>query len=93
MIVKKAYNMAAQMNIPVLGLVQNMSYLSCPDCGKKIYLYGQGNGEITAAKLNIPAYAELPIEPAIAGLCDAGAIEAFENNYLDQMIKYLEAIN
>ena len=57
MIVKKAYNMAKQMNIPVVGLVQNMSYFECPDCGKRIYIYGEGKGEQTAKSLEIPAYA------------------------------------
>ena len=92
MIVKKAYNMASQMDIPVLGLVQNMSYLACPDCGKKIYLYGQGNGAQTAKQLVIPSYAELPIEPEIAALCDAGNIEAFNNHYLDDMISFIEKL-
>lgn len=92
MIVKKAYNMASQMDIPVLGLVQNMSYLSCPDCGKKIYLYGQGNGAQTAKQLVIPSYAELPIEPEIAALCDAGNIEAFNNHHLEDMISFIEKL-
>lgn len=92
MIVKKAYNMASQMDIPVLGLVQNMSYLACPDCGKKIYLYGQGNGAQTAKQLAIPSYAELPIEPEIAALCDAGNIEAFNNHHLDDMISFIEKL-
>ncbi len=92
MIVKKAYNMAKQMNIPVVGLVQNMSYLLCPDCGKKIYIYGEGKGEEMAKTLAIPAYAALPIEPAIASLCDRGAIEEFTHSYLDDMIHYIETI-
>ncbi|MEE1243252.1 P-loop NTPase [Frisingicoccus sp.] len=87
MIVKKAYNMAQMMNIPVIGLVQNMSYVLCPDCGKKIYIYGEGHGEETAKELNIPAYASLPIIPEIAALCDAGAIEDFENVYLTDFVK------
>ena len=66
MIVKKAYNMAQMMNIPVLGLIQNMSYIICPDCGKQIYIYGEGHGEETAKELNIPAYASLPMIPEIA---------------------------
>ena len=92
MIVKKAYNMAKQMNIPVVALVQNMSYLACPDCGKKIYLYGQGNGKETAEKLDIPSYSELPIEPVIAKLCDEGRIEDFENSYLADVVRYIETI-
>lgn len=92
MIVKKAYNMAKQMNIPVVGLVQNMSYLLCPDCGKKIYIYGEGKGEEMAAALDIPSYASLPIEPEIASLCDKGAIESFDHEYLNDMISYIETI-
>ena len=87
MIVKKAYNMAQMMNIPVLGLVQNMSYVSCPDCGKKIFIYGEGHGEETAKELNIPAYTTLPIIPEIASLCDAGAIEDFDNTYMGDFIE------
>ncbi len=87
MIVKKAYNMATSMNIPVVGLVQNMSYVECPDCGKKIYIYGEGSGEETAKELNIPNYASLPIQPEIAKLCDQGKIEEFQHTFLDAMIK------
>lgn len=89
MIVKKAYNMAQMMNIPVLGLIQNMSYIICPDCGKKIYIYGEGHGEETAKELNIPAYASLPMIPEIAALCDAGAIEDYDNTYLGAFIDKL----
>lgn len=90
MIVKKAYNMAKQMNIPVVGLVQNMSYLLCPDCGKKIFIYGQNDGQALAQSLNIPAYAELPIEPEIAKLCDEGRIEDFSHEYMNGLIDYIE---
>ena len=89
MIVKKAYNMAQMMNIPVLGLIQNMSYIICPDCGKKIYIYGEGHGEETAKELNIPAYASLPMIPEIAALCDAGAIEDYDTMYLGSFIDKL----
>ena len=89
MIVKKAYNMAQMMNIPVLGLIQNMSYIICPDCGKKIYIYGEGHGEEIAKELNIPAYASLPMIPEIAALCDAGAIEDYDNMYLGSFIDKL----
>ena len=93
MIVKKAYNMAKMMNVPVLGLVQNMSYLLCPDCGRMIYIYGEGKGEQTAKELSIPSYASLPIDPSIAALCDAGKIEEFDHPYLDAMVKYLSSLN
>ena len=93
MIVKKAYNMAKMMNVPVLGLVQNMSYLLCPDCGRMIYIYGEGKGEQTAKELSIPSYASLPIDPSIAALCDAGKIEEFDHPHLDAMVKYLSSLN
>lgn len=91
MIVKKAYNMAQMMNIPVLGLIQNMSYVLCPDCGKQIYIYGEGHGKETAKELNIPAYASLPMIPEIAALCDAGAIEDYDNTYMEEFINKLTA--
>ena len=89
MIVAKAVNMAAAMNVPTLGLVENMSYVLCPDCGKKIYIYGEGHSEETAKELNIPAYASLPIIPEIAALCDAGNIEDFDNIYLADFVKQI----
>ncbi len=89
MIVKKAYNMAKMMNIPVLGLIQNMSYLECPDCGKKIYIYGEGHGDELAKALDIPAYASLPIVPEVATLCDNGDIESFDTDKLDGFIRVL----
>ncbi len=91
MIVKKAYNMAQMMNIPVLGLVQNMSYIACPDCGKKIYIFGEGHGDETAKELGIPAYVAMPMIPEIAALCDAGAIEDFDNTYMEEFIHTLTA--
>lgn len=92
MIVKKAVNMAEKMTIPIIGMVQNMSYVLCPDCGKKIYLYGEGKGEQTAAGLKIPAYAEMPVEPQLAALCDAGRIEDLSSDYITPVVEYIERI-
>ncbi len=92
MIVKKAYNMAEQMNIPVIALVQNMSYLTCPDCGKKIYLYGERSSSQTARALSIPTYAQLPVDPEIAMLCDSGKIELFADKYLDDVVSAIERL-
>ena len=92
MIVKKAYNMAQQMSIPVLGFVENMSYVQCPDCGEKIYVYGHSRLEETAAELGVPVLAKMPIDPALAGLCDEGNIELFYNDYLDGAVAYLKTI-
>ncbi len=75
MIVEKAVKMAEMMNIPVLGLVENMSYFTCPDCGKQHFIYGQSHLEEIAEKYHIPATARLPIDPELAKLCDTGDIE------------------
>ncbi len=83
MIVGKAVKMAEMMNVPVLGIVENMSYYSCPDCGKKINVFGESNVELTADKFGIKTVAKLPINPEFAKLCDAGKIENFTGDYLD----------
>ena len=72
MIVKKAYNMAGQMDIPVLGIVENYSYLECPDCGKKISVFGESHIEETADEYEIPVLAKIPIDPSIASKVDEG---------------------
>ena len=83
MIVSKAVNMANMMKIPVLGIVENMSYLECPDCGKKINIFGESNIEKVAAEFNIDILAQIPIDPKLTALCDRGMIEMMENDYLD----------
>lgn len=75
MIVGKAVNMAKMMDIPVLGVVENYSYLLCPDCGKKITVFGESKVDAVAAQYGIPVLAKLPIEPALAAAVDAGQIE------------------
>lgn len=75
MVVAKAVNMANMMNVPVLGLVENMAYITCPDCGKKIYPYGPSRLEATAESLEIPALGQLGIDPALAEACDGGTLE------------------
>ena len=75
MIVEKAVNMAKMMNIPVICIVENMSYMACPDCGKKLYPFGEGKTAEVAAKHGLPLLAQLPIDPAIAAACDAGKVE------------------
>ncbi len=87
MIVKKALNMANMMNIPVLGLVENMSYLECPDCGKKISVFGQSHIDETAKECGTEVLAKLPINPKLASACDAGLIELFEGDWLDTASK------
>ena len=71
MIVDKAVNMADMMHVPVLGIVENMAYYTCPDCGKQHAIFGENHIEAIAAKHGIPNTAKLPIDPAIAAACDA----------------------
>ena len=90
LIVEKAVRMANMMNIPILGLVENMAYLDCPHCGERIYPYGKG-GEEKAKQFGIPYYASLPIDPKLASLCDEGKIEDYPGEYLTDLSEYLHA--
>ncbi len=85
MIVEKAVNMAHRMNIPVLGLVENMSYLECPDCGKRIELFGESHLAEIAAKHGIENTATIPMDMRLAAACDDGKIESFDQSWLDGM--------
>ena len=80
LIVEKAVKMAKLMNIPIVGLVENMSYVKCPDCGKEIHIFGESKIDEIAAKFDIPVLAKLPIDPKLAAMCDAGTIELCEND-------------
>ncbi len=82
MVVEKAVKMAEMMNIPVLGLVENMSYITCPDCGKKIEVFGESKADAIAAEYGIPAVAKMPIDPKIASLADCGRIEDYDGTAL-----------
>lgn len=92
MIVKKAFHMANMMHIPVLGLVENFSYLKCPDCGKKIALFGESNIDEVAAKEGTRVLGKLPLDPAYAKAADAGAFYEMENPYLDAAVDALKTI-
>lgn len=92
MIVKKAFHMANMMHIPVLGLVENFSYLKCPDCGKKIALFGESNIDEVAAKEGTRVLGKLPLDPAYAKAADAGAFYGMENPYLDAAVDALKTI-
>ena len=92
MIVKKAFHMANMMHIPVLGLVENFSYLKCPDCGKKIALFGESNIDEVAAKEGTRVLGKLPLNPAYAKAADAGAFYEMENPYLDAAVDALKTI-
>ena len=87
MIVEKAMNMAKMMNIPVLGLVENMSWIACPDCGRKIYPFGESHAARVAADHGIPLLAQLPMDPALARQCDTGTIELFNESWMDEALR------
>ena len=90
MVVEKAVKMAEMMEVPIVGLVENMSYVSCPDCGKKFYLFGEGKTAEAAARHGLSVLAEMPIDPALASLTDAGNIESFQGSWLDAAADRLE---
>lgn len=84
MIVKKAVNMARMMNVPILGIVENMSYIACPDCGRKISVFGESAVDALALEYNIPVVAKVPIDRALTAAADSGRIEELEENYLQE---------
>ena len=90
MIVNKAVSMANMMNIPILGVVENMSYVECPDCGKKIFLYGDSHIDRICEEDNIPLLGKIPISPDITHNCDMGLIEDFTGDFLDKAVEAIE---
>ena len=90
LIVEKAVNMAEKMDIPVLGLVENMSYLKCPDCGKEIDIFGRSHMEEIAKKHGIDNTLRLPLVPRVASLCDAGGIENIDNKFTGNMQAFID---
>ena len=92
MIVGKAVKMAQMMNVPILGLVENMSYFICPDCNKEYPIFGESHIEEIAAKYSISNTAKLPINPKLSAACDRGMIELYEGPWLDQLADYLEKL-
>ena len=90
MIVEKAVKMAKLMDVPVLGLVQNMAYFECPDCGSKHYIFGENKADETAKEFSIDTVCEIPMNQKLAAACDKGAIELFEGNWLDKMADKVE---
>lgn len=90
MIVSKAVKMAEKMDIPILGIVENMSYVKCPDCQKEIKVFGDSKVEDIAAMHHIGKFARLPIDPKIAAACDKGMIELFHGDWLDGIVETLE---
>lgn len=92
MIVSKAVRMAEMMNIPILGLVENMSYFLCPDNGKQYAIFGDSHIDEIAGQHGLPVLAKLPIDPKLTAACDAGMIELFEGEWMDSAAKLLEEL-
>ena len=92
MIVSKAVKMAQMMNIPVLGIVENMSYAVCPDCGKHIDIFGKSHTEETAEKYGLKVLGKIPFDAELAGLCDSGNIEEMQNSYLSEAVEKIIAL-
>ena len=92
MIVTKAVKMAAMMHIPVLGLVENYSYLECPDCGKKLNVFGKSHIDGIANELGVPVLAKLPIDPKVAEAFDAGRMESVDTSAIDPVLKAVESL-
>ena len=90
MIVEKAANMASMMNVPVYGLVENMSYVKCPDCGKEIKVFGDSHIEQIAEKFGYDLLGRIPMDPKLSALVDKGWIEMMNNDYLDTAAEILE---
>ena len=90
MIVEKAVNMAKLMDVPVLGLVENFSYIACPDCGKRISLFGESHIEEVAERYGLPVLGQLPIDPKLASACDKGLLELFEGDWLEYAADVVE---
>ena len=93
MIVAKAVNMAKKMDIPILGLVENMSYLECPDCGKKISVFGESHIEEIASKMDLKVLGKMPIDPSLAELSDKGDFAKTENKYLTDAFEVLHQLD
>jgi Mrp family chromosome partitioning ATPase len=92
LIVSKAVNMAGMMNIPILGLIENYSYITCPKCGEKISVFGKSNAEEVAKEFNIKLLDRLPIDPEMATLCDKGQIEKVKETRLENVLDVLESL-
>lgn len=87
MIVQKAVKMASMMNIPIIGIIENMSYLECPDCKKKIPVFGESRVDKIAEEYGIPSLARIPIDPDIAAACDSGAVELLKADYINGAVE------
>lgn len=92
MIVKKAYNMAKTMKIPVLGMIENYSYLECPDCGRRIPVFGESKVDAVSDEIGVLVAGKMPIDPKLSALSDAGEFAKAENRYLDEALSILRLV-
>ena len=92
MIVSKAVEMANMMNIPILGLVENYSYVKCPCCGEHFKMFGESHIDEVAAKYNLKVLAKLPMDQNLAAACDRGIVEMFDGDWLENTADFLETI-
>ncbi|MGC9357929.1 MAG: P-loop NTPase, partial [Anaerolineae bacterium] len=90
MVVRKAARMAEHMNIPILGIIENMSYAICPHCGEEFNLFGEGQTEGMAERFNTEFLGRLPIDPDLTRACDAGEIERYENPRFEKVVEEIE---
>ena len=90
MVVEKAVKMAEMMEVPIIGVIENMSYIACPDCGKQIHLFGEGKTADAAARHGLELLSEMPVDPALAALADKGDIESFEGGWLENAANQIE---
>lgn len=79
------------MDIPILGIIENMSYVECPDCGKHIEVFGKSHVDKVASEYNLPVLGKLPMTPSIAAASDAGDIESLQNDWFEEAVKVIEA--
>ena len=93
MIVAKAVKMAQMMDIPVIGIVENMSYVECPGCKERIEVFGKSHVDEVAAQYGLPVLGKIPMTPAIAAACDAGDVESLQGNWLDGAVDAIEAVS
>ena len=92
MIVSKAVKMAQMMNIPIVGIIENYSYLACPDCGKRINVFGESHIDEITEKHGIDLLAKIPIDPELASVCDKGLIELFEGDWMENACNKIEKL-
>jgi Mrp family chromosome partitioning ATPase len=96
MIVRKAAGMVERLGAPIIGLVENMSYITCPDCGRRIEVFGPSQAMITAERLNIPLLGNLPLDPEFARMCDMGDIERYDASHfipiVDKITEHIPAL-